>query len=852
MEDLTPMLRQYQSLKAKHQDCILFFRLGDFYEMFYDDAQKASGLLGLVLTSRGQGRSGKIPMCGIPYHAADSYIAKLIKAGMKIAICEQTEDPALARGLVRRDVIRVITSGTFIDDNNTQNRYILCLNLNKNSVGMALTDVTHGTIEANEYADRLKILDIISKLPVYECLFPANDAETIKDIFKHPLLRAKTITLSPQEDWCFNPDIARKSLCEHFHTQTLKGFGIDQLPLAVASAGALLEYLKHVNRQPLRHIDKVRLYADSDFVFISPAAHYGLELDSLLKTLDHTLTALGKRQLQSWLYRPLKNPEAIYRRQKAVILLKEKPAIQQELNRLLRFIPDIEKSLSRLGCGYTSARDLLALRNALERLPEIQKAMEPLSQQNPFFLLDDIPRLRELLIRAINPEMPLSNPEGKIVRRGYHEELDSLRDLKEQGHQWLKNLQEQEIKRTKINSLKIGYTQVFGYFIEVTKANLAQVPPDYIRKQTLVNAERFITTPLKEFEEKILTAEERILTLENQILHHIQKEILEYSSELHTFSSQIAALDVLYSFVVLAHRPGYVAPEITEETTLDIKDGRHPVVERALGEPFVPNDTFLDCDENHLVILTGPNMAGKSTYIRQTALLTIMAQIGSFVPAKSARIGFVDKIFTRIGAYDQITKGQSTFMVEMSEAADILNNLTARSLVILDEIGRGTSTFDGLSLAWALAEYLHRQKVRTLFATHFHELTGLADEYRGVKNYNVAVKEWQEGIVFLHKIIPGGSDDSYGIYVAKLAGIPQEVISRSKQILTQLELYGNLQDKIRNRLSREVQLPLFSGTTDPVMEKIKSILQGMDVHSLTPLNALEKLYEWKEMISKNG
>ena len=852
MEDTTPMLRQYQTIKAQHQDCILFFRLGDFYEMFYEDARKASGILDVVLTSRGQNSSGKIPMCGIPYHAADPYITKLIKAGLKIAICEQTEDPAQAKGIVRREVIRVITAGTFIDEHTAHNRYILSLNQSKNSFGLAFTDMTNGTIESNQYTDPIKIIEIISRLPVYECIFPSHEAEAIKEIFKHPSLKSKTITLSPHEDWCFNPDIARKSLCEHFHTQSLKGFGIDELPLAVASAGALLEYLKLMNRQPLRHIDKVRLYADSDFVFISPAAHYGLELESLIKTLDNTVTALGKRQLRFWVHHPLKNPSLIDRRQHAAAILKKNRDIQQELNRLLGFIPDIEKSLSRLSCGYTSARDLLALRNSLERLPEIQKAIEPLSNHNPFFIIDDIPGLRELLLRAISPEIPLSNPEGKIIHEGYHPELDSLREVQENGRQWLRNLQEQEIKRTKINSLKIGYNQVFGYYIEITKVNLNQVPADYIRKQTLVNAERFITPQLKEFEEKILTAEDKILKLEQQILQDIQKDILDHSAQLHTFSSQIATLDVLYSFSLLANRPGYIAPEITEETTIDIKDGRHPVVEQALNEPFVPNDTFLDCEENHLIILTGPNMAGKSTYIRQIAILTIMAQIGSFIPAKSARIGIVDKIFTRIGAHDQITKGQSTFMVEMSETADILNNLTPRSLVILDEIGRGTSTFDGLSLAWALAEYLHKHKARTLFATHFHELTALADEYPGIKNYNVTVKEWQDEIVFLHKITLGSIDDSYGIYVAKLAGIPAEVIDRSKQILTLLEVHENLQDKIRNHPVQEVQLPMFSEARDPVMERIRSVIKGMDINSLTPINALQKIQEFKEMISKNG
>ncbi len=848
MDHPTPMLQQYQSIKSQYKDCILFFRLGDFYEMFFEDALRASKLLDVVLTSRGQNAAGKIPMCGIPYHAADGYIAKLIKAGEKIAICEQTEDPAQAKGIVRREVIRVITSGTYIDENQSQSRYILCLNPHPKGVGMAFTDITQGNIQANEYTDRARAIELLAKLPIYECLFPLTHEKFVKDLFNHPLLKIRHITLSPHEDWCFNPDIARKSLCEHLKTHSLKGFGIDELPLAVASAGALLEYLKQMNRQPLKHIDRVALYADSDSVFISPAAHHGLELESLIKTLDKTLTALGKRQLRQWVFRPLKNILLIRERQQAVGLLKDSRPIQQELSRLLRFIPDTKKNLSRLSCGYTSPKDILALRNALERLPEIQKAINSFKALNPFFAVDDIPALRQLLLKAINPDMPLSNSEGRIINHGYHAELDALREIQENGRQWLKNFQEREIKRTKINSLKVGYNQVFGYFIEITKANLNAAPSDYIRKQTLINAERFITQELKEYEEKILTAEEKILKIENQLVQAIQKEILDNSTAVHIFSAQIATLDVLYALSLLAQEQGYTPPEITEETIIDIQDGRHPVVEEALNEPFVPNDTFLNTDDHHLIMITGPNMAGKSTYIRQVAILVIMAQMGSFIPAKSARVGLVDKIFTRIGAHDAITKGQSTFMVEMSEAAEILNNLSPRSLVILDEIGRGTSTFDGLSLAWALAEYLERNKTRTLFATHFHELTGLAEEYAGVKNYNVAVKKWRDEIVFLHKIIPGSTDDSYGIYVAKLAGIPKEVIDRSKQILTQLEVHGNLKDKIRKRTTPENQLALFHEPGDPVMEKIKSVIQDMDINHLTPVKALNTLQEFKELI----
>jgi len=845
MESTTPMLRQYQSIKSNHKDSILFYRLGDFYEMFYDDAKTASSILDLVLTSRDAGKSGKVPMCGIPYHAADSYIARLIKTGQKVAICEQVEDPAQAKGLVKRDVTRIITTGTFIDDSSHEPRYLLCVNINKRHCAIAFCDPTGGTIQTNQYTDINKVINTISKLPIYECIFPSSEEEKIKEVFSHPLLRTKKISLSPYEDWAFNYDIANKGLCEHFQTQNLKGFGIDDVPIAVSSAGALLEYLRQMNRQPCRHIDKISLYTDADSVFISPAAVVGLEIEELIETIDNTLTPLGRRMLRDWVYHPLKSIDAIKQRQDGITFLKDNPKIQQEIVISLRNIPDVEKNLSRLSYGYVSAKDILALRNTLARLPEIQRATTPLVQKNSLFKVNDIPELRELLEGAVNPEVPLSHPDGKLIKKGYDSALDSLKDIQLNGNQWLKNLQQEEITKTRINSLKIGFNKVFGYYIEVSNANLRLVPADYIRKQTLVNAERYITPGLKEFEEKMLTAESEILRIEEKLLRDIQKSILDNSTSIHVLSSQIATIDSLYSLCQIAKTPGYIAPEINEGSEITIKDGRHPVVERYTTEQFVPNDTLLDCENNHLLIITGPNMAGKSTYIRQCAILVIMAQIGSYIPTSSARIGIVDKIFTRIGARDDIAKGQSTFMVEMSEAADILNNLTSQSLIILDEVGRGTSTYDGLSLAWAIAEYLQNKKTRTLFATHFHELTALAEDHPGVRNYNVAVKEWKEEIVFLHKIVAGGCDDSYGIYVAKIAGVPKEIIARGKKILTRLEIQGNLQDKIRSHKQGEVQLTLFSPQQDPATQEIKGEIDRLDIDSLTPIEALNKIQEWK-------
>ncbi|MBF0386030.1 MAG: DNA mismatch repair protein MutS, partial [Candidatus Omnitrophica bacterium] len=811
MDSPTPMLKQYHSIKDKHKDCILLFRLGDFYEMFFEDAKEASSLLDLVLTSRGKGPSGKIPMCGFPFHAAENYIARLIGFGRKVAICEQLEDPALAKGIVKRDIVRIITGGTFLDESTDKSRVLLSLCPNAKEVGVAFIDPSTGTIQANQFPlSENKLIEIISRLPAAECIFPEAYADIIKKLFQHSLIRPRNIALSDFSDWCFNPDIAQKSLCEHFAVRNLHSFGLQDKPSAVSATGALLEYLKQMNKQPLKHIDKISLYIDDDFVYISPAAHRGLELDSLIKTLDNTQTALGRRKLNFIFLHPLKSVELIEERQAAVKLLREDALTQKKLKELLKQIPDIEKNISRLSCGYTQAKDLLAIRNTLMLIPSLSETLSAFRLKNPLFTVTDIPELRSMLDKAVNEEMPLSHSEGKVIKKGFSSELDDLKNIRENGRLWLKDFQEREIKRTSINSLKVGFNQVFGYYIEVTNTHLRNVPQDYIRKQTLVNGERFITPELKSYEEKILHAEEKIISLEKQFILELQNEVLKASLLLHELCENIATIDCVFSFAVVSLFPGYSLPKVTDNDTIDIKDGRHPVVERTTESNFTPNDTFLDCAENQLLILTGPNMSGKSTYIRQAAILVIMAQAGCYLPAKSATVGIVDKVFTRIGAHDDISRGQSTFMVEMNETSDILNNLTEKSLVILDEIGRGTSTFDGLSLAWALAEHLAATKARTLFATHFHELTALSSHFPGVKNYNVAVKEWKDEIIFLHKIIPGGSDDSYGIYVAKLAGLPNKIISRARQILTRLELNNDIKDNLKGASGKEKQFTFFS------------------------------------------
>ncbi len=846
MDNATPMQKQYAEIKSRHKECILFFRLGDFYEMFYDDAHEASAILDLVLTSRGTGEK-RVPMCGVPYHSADNYIARLVKAGKKVAICEQVEDPVLAKGLVRREVVRIITAGTYLDEA-SEARHIAAIVSDGKQYGLAFTDTATGAILVNQFSAS-RTLEALAKLRLNECVFPE---EAKPDIFAHPLLRLKDTVMTPFRDWSFASARAYATVCAHFGTHSLRGFGIEDLPLAQAAAGALLEYLREMNKVPLAHVDRIALYDDGEYVFIAPAAHHGLEMEALLKNIDRTLTPMGRRAMRFWLYHPLKDVLKIRARQDAVALVLENPSLGSDLGgRLLRNIPDVEKSLSRLSCNCAAPKDLLVVRQALCRGPELRAALLPFDGRSQFLVLADMPALREQLERAIDPQMPLAKNEGKVIARGYNAELDALKDLQEGGRAWLAAYQAQEVRRTGINSLKVGFNRVFGYYIEITQANVKAVPPDYQRKQTLANGERYITPELKEFEQRVLSAEEKVLRIEAALMKELTAGIIAQAAALHQYCRELAMIDVLYSLSLLASRRGYIRPQVTDGDELFISDGRHPVVEALRPAEFIPNDTRMDRTGEHLIILTGPNMAGKSTYIRQNALLVILAQTGSFIPASLARIGVVDKIFTRIGAHDEIARGQSTFMVEMTEAADILNNLTPQSLVILDEVGRGTSTYDGLALAWALAEFLAEKKARTFFATHFHELTLLADQYRGVKNYNVAVREWGDKIIFLHKIVPGGTDDSYGIYVATLAGMPVAVVHRAKKILAGLERDGALRERLRGAKPANAEPDLFSSAKgeDPRHAALALEVAGLDVNTMTPLAALAKLNELKKLVA---
>ncbi len=855
------MLKQYHKIKQQYPDYILFFRLGDFYEMFYEDAKVASKVLDLVLTARAAGKAGKAPMCGIPYHAADSYIAKIIKAGYKVAICEQIEDPSEAKGIVKRDIVRLITTGTFIDDKTTDTRYILSVYPAKKAVGISFIDSEGSNIQTGELSDIYKVIEIVARMAVYECIFPSESKQIIDELFTGPFFSSKKISLTECEDWLFNLDIARKNLCEHFKTQNLSGFGIEDMPLAIRSAGGLLEYLKRINKTPLNHINRLSLYSDSNHLYISPAAIYGLELDKLVDILDKTATPMGKRTLKYWIYHPSINLQEINNRQEAIKTVLENEHLKKGLSEELQDISDVEKALSRISCGYSgTVKDILAVKNLLSKIPALKETLKDISTNNPLLSLNDIPALREFLDATVNPEISPSSYEGRFVKPGYDSQLDELRNIRDNVKEWMRNLQKEEIKRTGINSLKIGYNRVFGYYIEVTKTHLSMVPENYIRKQTLVNGERFITPQLKEFEDKILTAEEKILAIENSVIEKVKQEILNNAKVLYSITCLVGIIDALYSLACVSAENNYVRPEVDDSFEIIIKNGRHPVVEKLIDDFFVPNDTFLDNKENHFLIITGPNMAGKSTYIRQVAIIVIMAQIGSFVPAQTVKIGLVDKIFTRIGAHDEISQGQSTFMVEMTETANIVNNLSKRSLLILDEIGRGTSTYDGFSLAWAIAEYIAKTRTRTLFATHFHELTALAQKNSGVKNYNVAVSESGSGVVFLHKIMPGGTDESYGIYVAQLAGIPENIIHRANDILEKLELQGSLQEKLVGELhveepslfQKEEKSP-YKGLKEEIenMRGMKEKILSIDIENTPPIEVSIKLQKIQEEL-KNG
>ena len=834
---LTPMMQQYQRLrKSIPADTLLLFRLGDFYELFFEDAKEASALLNVALTKR-----NSVPMCGMPYHAAQGYIAKLIKAGRRVAICDQTSEPQPGR-IVTRDITQIISAGTVSDLDLLESKranYLGAVYIDNQTYGFAYADLTTGEFRLTQLEDRQALLDEISRVSPSELLI----SDEQQDQF------AKIDNALACDAYAFLPEHAGFMLCEHFKVKSLDGFGCAQMPAAIGAAGAIVHYLKHQLRRKIDHLAALRCDGSVDHVVLDAATQTNLELvesrssrdTSLLAALDRTVTPMGGRKLRAWILQPLRDLSELECRQQLIADFLREPDLLASLRASLKSIRDIERAVGRLSQATGNARDLVALKTSLHEIPGLKAELEKLIERTEFgtgrgaspkrpknssdpavageshsYLslaerlqneLREMPELAETLARAVMDDPPLALKEGGIFRDGFDVDLDALRQGSRDGKDWISQLQEREIAGTGIKSLKVRFNSVFGYFIEVTKSNLASVPAHYTRKQTTVGSERFITPELKEMEAKILGADERARNLEYQLFQKLREETLRELGPIQQTAEAIAILDVTCGLAETARLFNYCRPALNDSLRLAIQDGRHPVLDQNLAEEkFVPNDTMLD-GEIRLAIITGPNMAGKSTYIRQVALIVLMAQIGSFVPAASAEIGLVDRIFTRVGASDDLAGGRSTFMVEMNETANIVNNATERSLVILDEIGRGTSTFDGLSIAWSVAEFLHDKiKARTLFATHYHELTKLAEERGGVCNFNVAVREWNEQIIFLRKIVPGGADKSYGIHVARLAGLPKEILERAKDILFHLERPDGAvaQPQARQRSTRKV------------------------------------------------
>ncbi|MBI2914456.1 MAG: DNA mismatch repair protein MutS [Firmicutes bacterium] len=855
------MLRQYYSVKEAYPDAIVFFRLGDFYEMFEEDAVVAARELEIALTSREASKGKRIPMCGVPHHASKSYIARLIRKGHKVAICEQMEDPRQAKDVVRREVVRLITPGTVIDETSldeTENNYLAAASRSGRVFGLSFVDITTGEFFAAEIGgsgskdDGLqRLISEISRIKPAEILLSPELGKE-REILLSTVGGAgpKSVSCVVEGDaGAFDFSAAHRALTECLHTPSLDGFGLENAKAAVSSAGAVLSYLSETRKDVLRHVRRITRYFVEDHMILDPIARKTLEIScssqgdtkqgSLFSTINRTVTVLGARLLRQWLEKPSLRLDEIHQRLEAVDELHADPRLRGALRRAMDGISDLDRLMGRIAGGTPNPRDLLALQASIDRLPEVRGCLESARCARLVSLRDRIDLLRDVsdaIARSISPDAPASMKEGGFIKPEFDPELDALREAGRDGRRWIASFEKRERERTGVRSLKVGFNKVFGYYIEVTRANLGSVPEDYERRQTLAGGERYVTAELKEKEALVLGAEERMTELEHAIFARIKDGVTGQADRLQLSASIVAELDVFSSLAEVAVARRYTKPEVGDFDEIRIKDGRHPVVECLLvDEVFVPNDILLDLSESQIVVLTGPNMAGKSTYLRQAALLVIMAQAGSFVPANRARIGLVDRIFTRVGAADDIGAGRSTFMVEMNEVANILNNATKRSLVILDEVGRGTSTFDGLSIAWAVTEYIHDHPglgARTLFATHYHELTELGEKLERARNCRVAVRRDGRNICFLRKIVPGGADQSYGIDVARLAGLPAEVVNRARQILARLE-----DEKARAPRGAPAQLPLFEPEEHGVLQE----LMGLDVDSITPVQALSLL-----------
>ncbi len=865
MAKITPMMQQYFEIKENYKHCLLFFRLGDFYEMFFEDAVIASKELEITLTGKDWGQEERAPMCGVPFHSADGYIARLVEKGYKVAICEQVEDPKTAKGIVKRDVVRVITPGTMLDQavlDETRNNYILSVYSSNSGYGIAVCDVTTGEFQTTEFSSiqaAAKILDETARFSPVELI--CNDYFLSSPLAKEIEQRFH-LFLNDIDSRMYDYNTAKDALLKHFGVKSLEGYGLQKKLLAVSASGALMWYLNETQKNDLSHISHLKYYTTGDFMLLDVSSRRNLELTetmreknkkgSLLSVMDKTQTAMGARLLRKWVEQPLLSVKEINKRLDGVEELHGDLFLREEVKDILRSMYDFERIMSRVVYQNANARDLAALKNSIENLPLLKNILSRCKSQYLRELheqLDPLENIHTLIAEAVVEDPPFSIREGGMIREGFSEELDTYAKAKENGTAWIKQLEEEEREKTGIKNLKIRYNKVFGYYIEITRSNLNAVPDTYIRKQTLANAERFITPELKELEELILGAEENITTIEYDLFCEIRNAVAAEVERIQFCAYTVSVIDCLQSLAETAQKMDYVKPMVDDGDIIDIKGGRHPVVEKMMQGQFILNDTYLDQEDTRLAIITGPNMAGKSTYMRQTALIVLMAQMGSFVPADTAHIGIVDRIFTRVGASDDLSAGQSTFMVEMTEVANILNNATSKSLLILDEIGRGTSTFDGLSIAWAVLEYIADIKqigAKTLFATHYHELSELEGKLSGVKNYCIAVQEQGEDIIFLRKIQRGGADHSYGVQVARLAGLPNKVIRRSGQILKQLNA-ADITKKAKKIAveSKEQaeetakQIDMFHIAETQLADEILKL----DVMAMTPIDALQTLFE---------
>jgi DNA mismatch repair protein MutS len=867
---LTPLMEQYYKIKEQYKDSILLYRMGDFYETFDDDAKIVSQVLGIALTKRGKTEQMEdIPLAGFPYHALDNYLYKLVKAGYGVAICEQVEDPKLAKGIVKREVVEVVTPGVAISDkilNHKINNFLCSIVVDKNYTGISFSDISTGEFYVFEI-ENSKLIEQLLFINPAEIIISKKDKPLYESIIARNLPEAKITKL---EDWVFTYDYCEELLLKHFNVASLKGFGIDQLELGIIAAGSNLHYLKETQKANLHHITKIMFYNPSDYMLLDNTTKRNLEIiysiqdysrqGTLISILDKTLTPQGSRLLKKWISAPLIKLKPIQKRQQVVKFLYENDDIKLKLQNYLREIADLERIVSKISTGKANPREIVALKLSLIQIKNIRELLSNSGNDTIIQILANLNPLEELIEKIQN--MLTDSPsatiiDGNVIRPGYFKELDDLRNLSENAKDWLVDYQNKERERTGISSLKVHYNKVFGYYIEITNTHKDKVPSDYIRKQTLVNSERYITEELKDYETKILTSSERIYQIELELFNKLREDILTYVDVIQMNSKMVAMLDCFQSFAQISKENNYVMPIVDESTVIDIKQGRHPVVEKILlpEEHFTPNDVYLDTEKQQIIILTGPNMAGKSVYLRQIAHIVLLAQIGCMVPAEYARIGIVDRIFTRVGASDNIAAGESTFLVEMQEAANIINNATYKSLILLDEIGRGTSTYDGISIAWAITEYIHENPsiaARTIFATHYHELNEMAKLFTRIHNYKVDVKEIDNKVIFLHKVTEGYADHSYGIHVAKMGGLPDWIVNRANEILDHLE--GKEQTVINLKRTRIIKMPRKNQETEYslfefVDDSIRNDLSQINIDEISPIEALHKLSELKQKIN---